>query len=474
MMSDSEIDLLAITRGSITAPAGCGKTHLIAQALRRHDNVKPVLVLTHTNAGVAALRVRLDKARVPPGRYRLSTLDGWALRLLSAFPKRSGIDPTLLALAKPKTDYPAIRKAAAILMRDGHINDILKSSFARLIIDEYQDCGTLQHAMAAFTSLVLPTVVLGDPMQAIFGWAGDVPDWEGQVCDRFPTAGELTTPWRWENAGTKSLGLWLLDVRKRLKNGEPVDLKCAPPEVTWVSLDGKADRERQLRAGMTKAVDGGEVLIIGDARSPPSQRRYASQLPGAVTVESVELGDLVEFAGGLDFAGRDALAKIATFAASVMTNVGSADLIKRVEILERGRGRKDPSDVERAALRFQQDRSPAAVVDLLVEISKEPGVRTHRPTVLRACIRALQSCEGSDLRASFYQGVIQAREQNRLIGRPLPKRAVGSTLLLKGLEAEVAVLLDTTGLDARNLYVAMTRGSKRLIICSSDNMLRGG
>jgi DNA helicase-2/ATP-dependent DNA helicase PcrA len=63
------------------------------------------------------------------------------------------------------------------------------------------------------------------------------------------------------------------------------------------------------------------------------------------------------------------------------------------------------------------------------------------------------------------------REQNRLIGRPLPKRAVGSTLLLKGLEAEVAVVLDAGTLDARNLYVAITRGSKKLIVCSESPVL---
>jgi hypothetical protein len=34
---------------------------------------------------------------------------------------------------------------------------------------------------------------------------------------------------------------------------------------------------------------------------------------------------------------------------------------------------------------------------------------------------------------------------------------VGSTLLLKGLEAEISVILNAGGLDARNLYVAMTR-----------------
>lgn len=63
------------------------------------------------------------------------------------------------------------------------------------------------------------------------------------------------------------------------------------------------------------------------------------------------------------------------------------------------------------------------------------------------------------------------REQNRLIGRPLPKRAVGSTLLLKGLEAEGAVILNAGALDARNLYVAMTRGSKALTVCSQSPVL---
>jgi DNA helicase-2/ATP-dependent DNA helicase PcrA len=63
-MPGDHIDLLAISRGTVTAPAGCGKTHLIAEALTRHGSGKPILVLTHTNAGVVALRGRLEMA--PP------------------------------------------------------------------------------------------------------------------------------------------------------------------------------------------------------------------------------------------------------------------------------------------------------------------------------------------------------------------------------------------------------------------------
>jgi hypothetical protein len=58
------------------------------------------------------------------------------------------------------------------------------------------------------------------------------------------------------------------------------------------------------------------------------------------------------------------------------------------------------------------------------------------------------------------------REQNRLLGRPLPRRAVGSTLLLKGLEADVAVVLNAHRLNSRNLYVAITRCSRMITVCS--------
>jgi hypothetical protein len=108
MGADDDIDLLIIERGAITAPAGCGKTHLIANALTRHDRAKPIMIITHTNAGVVALRGKLDRLNVPSAAYRLVTIDGWAMRLISTFPHRSAHDPGLLKLAHPATDYPNI------------------------------------------------------------------------------------------------------------------------------------------------------------------------------------------------------------------------------------------------------------------------------------------------------------------------------------------------------------------------------
>ncbi len=475
-MTGSEPDLLAIDRATVTAPAGCGKTHLIAEALTRHTGAKPILVLTHTNAGVAALRGRLDRASVPSKAYRLATIDGWAMRLISTFPARSAHNPDLLKIENPGTDYINIRIAASNLLKAGHVDDILAASYARLIVDEYQDCSIRQHAIVSYAARALPTCVLGDPMQAIFGFGADsLAQWNEQICADFPIAGELNTPWRWINAGAEPLGLWLLDVRGKLLRGEPIDLRSVPATVTWVELNGTNDRQRRLMAARVQAqnVDGC-VLIIGDSTSPDSQRQFASQTPGAVTVEAADLKDLISFARTFNIAAPDALERLAGFSKDVMTHVSAPNLlVQRVQSIISGTARKPPTGVEKAALEFVQSPSHRAAVHLLVQISQEAGVRPHRPAVLRACIKAFQLCESTD-GLSIYDAALRMREQNRLIGRQLPRRAVGSTLLLKGLEAHVSVVLNADGLDARNLYVAMTRGSHALTVCSHSPVLNPG
>jgi DNA helicase-2/ATP-dependent DNA helicase PcrA len=472
MAATDEIDLLAIRRGTITAPAGCGKTHLIADAVTRHDNAKPIVILTHTNAGVVALRGRLDRLSVPARAYRLFTIDGWAMRLISMFPQRSAHDPALLNLAHPRTDYPNIRVAAARLLKAGHINEVLRANYDRLIVDEYQDCSVRQHTLVGYAAQTLPTVVLGDPLQAIFGFGADkLADWD-DVTKYFPVVGQLNTPWRWINAGAEPLGRWLLEVREKLLRGEAIDLRQAPAGVSWVELDGSDDHAKRLAAARVRAPGKDPcVLIIGDSTNPAGQRQFASQTPGAVTVEAVDLRDLVAFARRFDLKAPDALDQLAQFAESVMANVGASDFMGRVRAIGGGRQGAAVGDTERVALDFVRRPNYLAAIDVLVEIGKLAGVRTHRPAVLRACIRTLQLCNGTE-GLSLHDAAIRMREQNRLVGRPLPRRAVGSTLLLKGLEGDLGVILNADGLDSRNLYVAMTRGSKGLTVCSSSPVLK--
>ena len=467
----ADLGLLTAPRGTVTAPAGCGKTHLIADGLTRHEGPKPILVLTHTNAGVAALRSRLDKARVPARHYKLATLDGWAMRLISTFPTRSGHDRSILELGSPRNDYPAIRDAALNLLGSGHIGEVLSASYDRLIVDEYQDCSVRQHGMVCLAAEWLPTCVLGDPMQAIFGFAGKLVDWETEVLKDFEPLGELTYPWRWMNAGTKIFGEWLLAIRQDLWLGRPIDLRQAPSEVSWVELDGKDDYAKRLAAARTRPPHrDGTVLVIAESTNPAGQREIASHTPGAVTVESVDLRDLVDFARGFNLTAPDAVERLVEFAGKVMTGIGTTDFLRRVDSQRRRTARNEPSEAELAALEFVRAPSATRATNLLVELGKQGGVRPHRPAVLRACLKALYGCDPTE-NGSFYYAAIRAREQNRMVGRPLARRAVGSTLLLKGLEADVSVVLNVEDMDARHLYVAMTRGSKKLVVCSRSPVL---
>lgn len=72
---------------------------------------------------------------------------------------------------------------------------------------------------------------------------------------------------------------------------------------------------------------------------------------------------------------------------------------------------------------------------------------------------------------SFHAAAVRERERYRHMPRKMRARSVGSTLLLKGLEADVALILEPEKMNAENLYVAMTRGSKQLIICSRSPTL---
>ena len=468
-MVAAEIDLRTIGRGLVIAPAGCGKTQLISDALARHGGPKPILVLTHTNAGVAALRGRLDRAGVKPSAYRAATLDGFAIRLISTFPQRAGHDQRIVTASRP--NYEAIRDAAARLVAAGHLNDILAASFAQLYVDEYQDCSIRQHALVTWLAQSLPTAIVGDPFQAIFGFGADpLADWQADVLAFFPKLGELTTPWRWNNAGAHDLGQWLLSIRPDLAAGKAIDLRTAPGSVQWIQLDGRQDDVLRLAAASVAAPGDTKVLIIGDSTDPRGRRRFARQVEGAVTVEAVDLRDLTDFGSALDLARPEALSVVASFAENLMSAFSARDLVKSVTAAHAGKLGRALTAIEQVAVRFDNSRSLADVADLLTTINRAGGVRCYRPAVLAAAQRALQlaaSPEGP----SFREATVTIREYSRLIGRPLAKRSVGSTLLLKGLEADISVVLNAGALNARNLYVAMTRGSRRVLVCAPSPIL---
>jgi DNA helicase-2/ATP-dependent DNA helicase PcrA len=139
-----------------------------------------------------------------------------------------------------------------------------------------------------------------------------------------------------------------------------------------------------------------------------------------------------------------------------MVNVGANDMMSRLATLRVGRERRAASNAEAAVLRFENERTYSAAGAALAAINEEGGVRSHRPAILRGAYNLLKICDQTGV--SPVEAAITVREQSRLIGRPLAKRTVGSTLLLKGLEAETCVILETESLPPSPLRRDDARG----------------
>ena len=226
MAPDDEVLRRLVTerRGHIVAAAGCGKTELIAKAVRVMTTGRH-LVLTHTHAGVDALRRRMHRFGIPGSAYRVETIAGWALRYARAYPGMSGFRKEM-----PRgDDWPEVYAAAARLVERRAIRSVITGSYSGVCVDEYQDCSKRQHELILALAELIPVRVLGDPLQGIFDFPkGDQQvDWTTDVVARFPLLGSLTTPHRWATKNPE-LGRWLLSARVALERGEPLNLVGAP------------------------------------------------------------------------------------------------------------------------------------------------------------------------------------------------------------------------------------------------------
>ncbi|MFZ1741406.1 MAG: UvrD-helicase domain-containing protein [Pontixanthobacter sp.] len=389
---------------------------------------------------------------------------------MSPEPSRSGIPISHLDLANPKVDYPAIRRGVLNVIQNSHLDQIIKATYSHLIVDEYQDCQPDQHQLIVSLSNLLPTCALGDPLQSIFGFTTEgTVSWVDDVLTTFPPAGTLSTPWRWNLVGNETLGLWLLAIREELLKGRQIDLRQAPNCVEWICLDGLDDWPKQLKAANTPSPNpGGGSLIM--AKWPKEQADFARSIPGASKVETADMSELQIFAASFVPSSNNALGQLVTFASSVMTGVSAPELQKRLQSIDAGTNRTPPNDIEHAIIGFREQPNFKEAAVVLSQFSRDVGAKVFRPELLRTAIKTLNSAEASDGRA-LADLAISIRDQARFSGRQIPRKAVGSTLLFKGLEADVSIILKAEGMDARDLYVALTRGSRKVVVCSKTPLL---
>ena len=323
--------------GAVIAPAGCGKTHLLTEILGQAQPA-PYLVLTHTTAGVAALKKRLAKLKTPTKNCVVTTIDGWCMKFANSFnnscPVQSSVD-------EPGKFYPELRKSVLSYLTAGAVNEILISTYSRLLVDEYQDCDFDQHNIICTLSNILPTTIFGDPMQRIFNFRGmKLPVWETEVLASFPVICNLNTPWRWNNSGTNDLGSWLLESRTQLARGNKIDLTSCPDYIYWKQLTGNDREDHQQQVDSQYEIrknNNDSLLIIGNPYRAESRHSFASSVNGVDVVETVDLRDVVYLANVLDnFNGQACLEQFLTVITTMISGTEKAKLKQRAESIANG------------------------------------------------------------------------------------------------------------------------------------------
>jgi hypothetical protein len=463
--------VLSSRLGSVVAPAGCGKTDCIADVVKAAGGPAKCLVLTHTLAGVDSLRQRMKEKGVRLRQTDLETIAGWSLRFAAAFPKRSG-----LVTREPRGDeWPAVYAAATRLIQGGFVTGVLKASYQRVLVDEYQDCTVEQHALILALSQYLPTCVFGDPLQAIFGFRNEqLADWKTVITD-FPRIGALNEPWRWKRVKNKPLGCWLIGIRNQLEQLNRVDLAAAPTCVSRIapqSSNKKDVLKANMSAGRSVKLRGAETLIvIGDKASEIIRGSLAAQLKCSA-IEPVACQTLGSFLEQLQVCtARDRLTAVLDLAAGAMSGLARVGFERRVIRIAGGwKPRNKLTEAERAALDLLASDELSHVLSLLECLRRQPGVNPFRRELLSAVQNTLRLVV-NDEHSSLEDAAWHVQNNMRHAGRRMAQRSVGSTLLVKGLQFDHAIIVAPEKLSRNDLYVALTRASRTITIVSAAPVL---
>jgi len=465
--------IIGCRRGCVIAPAGCGKTDQVARAVLHVKDRR--LILTHTLAGVDALRKRLKNKRADPERYQISTIAAWSLRIASAFPMRSG-----LSIAMPKTDeeYEAVCAAAANLIKSGCIDSVIRASYSGVFVDEYQDCVRIQHELICALSNLIPCCIFGDPLQSIFGFRGNsLPEWDKEVLCTFPKL-EMPKPkpWRWEMGGNRELGNWLLQCRDELYNKGQIDLRRGPSTVRHMEIKGYSDGARYqnkvklVMKALNKPV-GEKCIVIGNSQIEAGRAKLASKVR-ASTIEPISCNRLTQFVKKLDKQqGQARLDLVLGLVKDVMLKADAASLKSVAKRFIEGRRRKPLNNIQTACVEIARSKDLKPILNLLEEIPKQQDGWIYRRELYTALCCALRGVITGE-RETLEDAVWDVQNRRRHAGRRFGRRNIGSTLLVKGLEFDHVIIVDVETFSRNDLYVALTRGSRSVTVISDSCILK--
>ena len=445
---------------AIVAPAGHGKTEIIANvaALGRR-----ALVLTHTHAGVHAIRARLKRLGVHHSAVAVDTIAGWCMRYSHAFPGVANPPPGMPQGA----GWSQLYRGANLALGIAAVRRIVTASYDRILIDEYQDCSALQHELASTLSQIVPTLIFGDPMQGIFEFAEPSLSWLQTIHPTFPFAGTLETPHRWTSKNP-ALGAWVAETRGKLLRGEIIDLQSGPityrPSTDVFDM-GLFFENVDALEGSFAAIHCNKGLCYKLASATSGRYQAIEEMAG---------NRLQSFAAAWD------RAQTAEIKHSILASI--FDDCFHVKDLKPG----ETKPLEDARI---EDEINIALQGLAnsggIEAIRQffPLCRRHtlwklfRSEMWRDAERAIGEVSAGRAE-TMADAIAHVRHRTTHSGRSMPKRTISTPLLLKGLEFDHVFIPDATHFaseskaQAKLFYVAISRATRTLTIGSSSRYLQ--
>jgi len=466
---------LAKNKSMIIAPAGYGKTHTIVECVKLCTAEKKCLILTHTYAGIASIRDKMKREQVKCSKYLLETISSFALQCMNAF----HIDKSSIPNIEDDEYFNFAVDTAIRVLRSKPFKEVIKSSYSHLIVDEYQDCTQRHHKLILLLSNILPTHIFGDPLQGIFGFKGEpLVDMESveEVGGLNQNIDVLDTPWRWNNANATELGSALANIRSLLLRQEKIDLSHYKNSIDTVIVTEKNYPLylKTIRQKINTSSTTSLLLIHPDAIRITSRLNIAKRCSPIRLIESIDHNDFYEYAKQFDeMYGNDLIVSILSFMKSITSTTQIKNWFKDDCTLKSKRSdvdKKISKGLELAITQLSRNKTSINIATLIEAIFHLPQNKCCRRELLSDILKSLRS--SSVTGDTIYESMKKNRDIVRIYGRSVIGKCIGTTLLTKGLEFDTVILLGAHKFkDPKNLYVALTRASRKLIIITENFVL---
>ncbi len=471
------------SRSLLIAPAGYGKTFTIAECMKYTSGKQ--LILTHTHAGITSIRNKIKEHKIPAEKYSVETISSFAQKYVNAY--FLGDIPA----QETKQYHPFIIEQARAIVSTPIVKKVLSTTYSGIFVDEYQDCTYSQHLLLMEIGSLFPIHILGDPLQGIFDFNGKekLVDFKTDLIEfeKF----KLNTPYRWNNVGKQGLANSLEIIRGKLERQEAIDFKeFESCDFHFVSakLEDIRDEDSLLRKCLDrllrKSVYESLLFIVpshfenGVLRGGVTDRSKLKncfdfqnqvQLLEAIDDESFyknakKIDELYESIGR----AKNKYNKIKKDLLYKYFRKGDVNAWFNDDALKAKRTKSDQIlsiEIKEHLEDFISSPSIFNCKSILELFNKKFKFKTARPELYRSVVSAMESAIFDS--KSVEVAMREQRNRLRQNGRSIKGKCIGTTLLTKGLEFDTVAIFDLHKFECpKNLYVALTRSCKKLIIFS--------